>query len=578
MDEYTGSKINELLIVFLIVLQVLDFFRLLTPVFEYVEKVISWALIAYLFYLVSPSTLFFGERRRGWDASVIIAYFLMTLKNVLNFAIVARDAMLEEISKYALFLPGEGAAAGVVTIPLEEGAYNAFVLFGIPFENAAAYAKPFATQLTMNAPTLPFTVQAGNQTAAAVLQPVGADGAILQVYNTLAQHAFTIERLGFIIGALLLLGLGVYAAYQYHVRDKSVLKVLHETGPVKGAFHALARVLAVWFVMTAFFIIFFNLLVEWLVIAVDSALTMAGIAVYAWIVIRFSRRTRQEVDEEDLLSRVGSFGTDFLGDFAALFCEWKTVLLGLSGLLVLHLITDAGVFLIPYLTGLEDQVYLARLGPGHDVLWTVFANSAATASLAVKGALLALYALNVVGLLALLVLPAYIWYKAFRIRTRAAHEDETAHHPQLSRWLTSLGIAGIVAFLVVPAFRVASAASRSIVGVDVQTRAITTAQPFLVLSILAAVFLVTFVVASVRRFHHYCMAALFLGPIVFFGVYTYKYFFSAVTHYLNESFLLFGEGTFAAGFLGTWLLLYLVVSLLFYAFGYCSYVYEAVRD
>lgn len=572
MDQRLGYRINEFLLLAIIVIQLFDFFKALPPFWDYVNKIVNWVLIGSLLYLSSPSSIFFGERRRWWDCAVILSFFAMVLKNIISFAATARDEMLGHVMEYVAFVPTAAQVKAAVVIPVGEAAYNTFTLLGY-LPNASLFAKPFATQITITSPSLGFTIAAGNQTANALLQPYGLDGLTFQLYNTILNNAAAIEETGFIVGGLLLLCLGLYAALRFKVAERSALAVLHEAGELKDVRHAVVRVLSVLLVIAAYFVVLFNLAVEWLAMAVDAPFSMVGIAAVVYLVLRSRRR---EGGGESLVDRVGNFGNGFLQGFGGLFEERKTVLLGLSGLLVLHLLTDVGNFILPYLTGLFDPLYFSHLGPGHDPLFLLIGASL-TPSWTANAAIILLYCLNVVGILTLLTLPAYIWYKAFRIRTRPEGEAEHLHHPRLQGWLISLCLTSIAAFLLAPTFSLQRVRDASLVGVDLQTRTLSVADPLMAAGLLVLLFVV-FGVISTFPLRKYLMALLFYAGILFFGYYTLLFFLATVGYYLREAATLLRQATASSLFLGAWLFAFLVINLLFYVFGYFSFVYEAHRE
>lgn len=575
MESRLGWHVNEMILVSIIGLQALDFFKLLNPFWDYVKKIVSWVLIGYLLYLTSPSAIFFGEKHKWWDAAVIMSYFTLVLKDLTRFAIVARDAMLKHILDFVAFLPGASHGASVATITVDQGVYNTFTLLGGYLPNASLWAKPFATQLTLATTSLPFTVTSGTESATALLQPYGLNGMILQLYNTLAANAAGIETACFLIGVLLLVGLGTVAALRFKVHETSALAVIHEHGELKNAAHATKRVASVLFVTAVFFVILFNLVVEWLAIAIDAPLIMTGLLFYLLIALRFHKRTRHRLEEGSLLMRINNFGTGFLKSFAKLFTGERTVLLGLSGLLVLHLLVDIGIFLIPYVTSLRDPLYFGHLGAGHEHLPGLIAQ-AWTGTLATDAATIGLYALNTLGLLVLLFLPAYIWYKTFRLRTRGPAEPEEAYHPKLPGWLVALALASITAFLATPAFRLTQVTSDVLIGVDLQTVSLVGSLPHLILPV--AVFLLVLALSLEPHLRKALMTLLFVTSMVFFGVYIYKFFMATVGYYLHEGVRLFTSGQSSLFAVGTVLTLFLVINLLFYIFGFASYVYESVRD
>jgi len=576
MDNRLGWRINELLLLSIILFQFLDFLKVLSPFWDYVKKIVSWAIIAYLLYTVSPSNLFFGEKRRWWDGAATFSYFLLTLKNIVDFAAVAQRAMLAHILDFVALIPTK-VVSSVVAIPVNASQLVTFQATNGYLPEAASYAQLFAPKLTLSTSAIPLQLAAGNQTAGAILQPYGLDGLTMQLYNTIVAHSAAIERVSFLVGAALLLILGLWAALRFPVRKPSVLEVISEDGVPKGTGHATIRVLAVLFVMTAFFVLLFNLVVEWLAIAVDAPLAMTGLAAYALIAIRFHLRHHRGLDTGDLISRIGNFGNGFVRKFGKLFTAWRTVPLGLSGLLVLHLLVDVGALVLPSIIGLRDILYFGQLSGEHAPLYTLLAGQL-TVFWTQNAALALLYLLNAAGIIFLLVLPAYIWYKAFRIATRSENEREEDYHPHLPGWFTSLGIASTVAYLVAPAYRIVSIRSANLVGVDLQTHAIATAQPGMTAVVLLGLFAILLIATRRERANKFLMATLFLAALLFFGVYILEYFLSSVAYHLQEGTHLIQEHGASSIILAGILLVFLAINLLFYVFGYFSFTYELWRD
>ena len=94
---------------------------------------------------------------------------------------------------------------------------------------------------------------------------------------------------------------------------------------------------------------------EWLAIAVDAPLLMVAIFVYILVVLigkRFST--------EGLLYRIAAVGEQFYNNFVHLFQRKETILLGISGMLVLHLVTDIANFIVPLLIAAISAAFLTK--------------------------------------------------------------------------------------------------------------------------------------------------------------------------------------------------------------------------
>ncbi|MFC1723200.1 hypothetical protein ACFL0V_03600 [Nanoarchaeota archaeon] len=83
--------IEESILIFIILIELLDFFRIIPPVLEFVEKTIAIIAICYLFYSASPTKILFGHKNRQYDFFIIFSFFLLGLKTVIGFIISASE-------------------------------------------------------------------------------------------------------------------------------------------------------------------------------------------------------------------------------------------------------------------------------------------------------------------------------------------------------------------------------------------------------------------------------------------------------------------------------------------------------
>jgi len=279
-------RLEEIILVFLILLNVLDFFEILPADLDYAKKVISWTALGYLLYKASLTKIFFNNHHKIVDLLLIGSYFLFIVKNLILFSL----ASIEE-----------------------------FVIF-----------YDFQKFLVDNA-------------------------AFLEFYSL-------------IIGSITILVLAIYSSFFIDVRKPSLMHIIHEEGKPDTLLKYIIRIITIYLVYIAFFVVVFNLVMEWLALAIDAPIIMLAILFYLFIIIRHYRKYRME----SLIYRIGEFGEKFYEKFISLFHYKKTILLGISGMLVLHLLTDAGSFIVPYIFVFHDTLYFSQLGSGHDALIPLF--------------------------------------------------------------------------------------------------------------------------------------------------------------------------------------------------------------
>ncbi|MBW2963904.1 hypothetical protein KY363_00450 [Candidatus Woesearchaeota archaeon] len=81
--------LEELILLFLILIEVLDFFTIIPPFLEYVEKTVAIIAMCYLFYKASMTKIVFGKKEKNIDLMIVTAYLLLSIKTVIGFLISA---------------------------------------------------------------------------------------------------------------------------------------------------------------------------------------------------------------------------------------------------------------------------------------------------------------------------------------------------------------------------------------------------------------------------------------------------------------------------------------------------------
>ncbi len=253
--------------------------------------------------------------------------------------------------------------------------------------------------------------------AVLAMADVPPSSAVVGLYEALAAHAHFISAITVAAGVLLLVGLALFVGWRTPFQDPSIAVVFRLPGEPRARPWTLAvRAGGAFLVLFGFFLTVFNLMAEWLVIVLDAPILMLCLLVYLLAVSRHFRLARGELAHGSWLHRVEGAAENFYAEFLKHFVYKETLWLGLGGMLVLHLITDIGNFLFPYLFAFSKVLYLESLGAGHEPIWTLLARQAQAGpgwGIPVLGLA---YLLNLVALLLLLTIPAYLWYVLYRHR------------------------------------------------------------------------------------------------------------------------------------------------------------------
>ena len=381
-------------------------------------------------------------------------------------------------------------------------------------------------------------------------------------FKLLIDNYASYELVTFIAGLIGLFLVALYVAYKVPFLKRSVMGVLHEEGrPKKEVKTFLARLGITLLVLLAFYLYVFNMIMEWLAIAIDAPLILAILLFYSIFMLRHRMSTHK------YLQQIGTASDNFFKSIIDHFRYKESILLGLCGLLVLHLITDVGNFLIPYLTGLRDQLYFGFLqGAGRATVWGVLKlDMASLSGVFPTIGLLLIFIGNVLGIMLLFLSPAVLWYEMYRHRK-----------PRLPKWWIIVFFSSLPAVILNPLFALRRLNTTNLVGVDVLTGSMLASQVSLALTVGMMLLFGLVAFASFKR------KKLIKGieqlwvaiSTMFLGWYSLLFFIDVATYYQDVVF----------GFLrmGNWVMsiiffVFVVLIIIFYVGGFGIFLYELVH-
>ncbi len=471
-------RVEELILIFIILLSVMDFFGFLPADMGYAKKIISWTLMGYLLYKASPTKIFFNNKKPHIDLILIVSYFLLIFKNM----IVVAALNIEESDIFR------------------------------------------------------------------------------GLYEILLQNAGLLETSAFHIGIGLLMVISIYCAIMLPIKKPSLMHLIHEEGnPSKNIAKSLVRIAAIFSVFLAFFLVVFNLIMEWLAVAIDAPMIIIGISFYLFIVIRHYKK----FDVESLIFRIGEFGESFYKKFISLFHYKKTIYLGISGMLVLHLLTDIGNFILPYVTVFHENLYF-QMGAGHTALIPLLREQIQHLVPLEKASLVFIYILNVAAILFLLAAPAFLWYKVFK-----------SSYIRINKPILSLFFSSLFAFVFAPVFEIKKISTAGLIGIDIITKPANNLffpSFFSLLLFCAAVYFIIFYLSGYSK--KLLVLSSILTSLLFFGVYVYLFFISVFEYYTASIIGLLRQSEYL---LIIYFAMFLMILLIFYAGGFFLWIYELIK-
>lgn len=272
----TTKIILQVAFVIFIMLNLIDFLNILNGDLDFFKKILSWSIIAYVFYKASFTKIVIGKRQKIYDFLFIIAFSFMSI--VKSLILYAHSQNLNE-----------------------------FVIFG------------------------------------GLLGSIKALSPQIFLYVT------------FLLGFTLTIILSISLLLNHSVKEKSFIGSLR----IKEGYFKYIIEQSTLIVMAIFFgLILFNLFMEWFALAVDSIILVIGLGYYLFITIK--NHTKTQIG--GYIQNVANTGNEFYQNLITLFSDKKTIFIGISFLLTLHLLVDAGVYLVPYTIGTENTLYFDSLG------------------------------------------------------------------------------------------------------------------------------------------------------------------------------------------------------------------------
>jgi len=95
------KRIEELILIIIVLFNIAVIFNMLPPDLLYIKNIMSWATMGYLFYIASPTWIFFGNKHRHIDFLIIMSFFIMIFKNLISTIIsIEGGTLLVGVSEY----------------------------------------------------------------------------------------------------------------------------------------------------------------------------------------------------------------------------------------------------------------------------------------------------------------------------------------------------------------------------------------------------------------------------------------------------------------------------------------------
>ncbi|MFP4119116.1 MAG: hypothetical protein ACLFTH_03615 [Candidatus Woesearchaeota archaeon] len=380
-------------------------------------------------------------------------------------------------------------------------------------------------------------------------------------FALLVENSTGIESAFLHIGLFLLVVVAIRYALTVKFRKPSIMHLLHEdkTSPssIKDSF---LRFLSSFAIILAFFVVIFNLFMEWLAIAIDAPLVIVSLATYFFFIFKH----REHFRTGSFLARFGNFGEQFYKDFLEQLKTRKGVVRVLSGMIVLHALTDALSFLWPFIFGRADGLYFTHLTGERLFLGELFSIEASALGVFSQGLLGIVYIGNLIALLFFLLSPVLLWFSMYK--------DRKLHLPG---WILGVFSASIITFLLAPLFRIRTLENDLVRGVDIAgQQALANSSTPLGFIVGTALFTGLFIgfLAHVTRSKKVLVDTFIVASQAFLTYYIALFFYSVSTYFIKIIPLVWSAGQ---ELLGIFFSLVFILTVLFYIFGTLSFLWDA---
>jgi hypothetical protein len=434
--------LGEIIVIALILVDILEFAGFLPYSLNYMDNVLEWAGLCYLLYKADLTEIFFGYKDKLIDILLILAYFLMIMKDFVVFSKTSIES--------------------VTTV-----SYS----FLVPF------------------------------------------------YTFVVDNAYELQMWTFCAGAVMLILIAALNLFlNFEVKKPSIMAMMHEEGKPADFKDRLKRTVTSFMIFVFFFIFVFNLIMEWIAWAIDSSILIIAIFVYLFIFVKVYKK----FNATNFIYKLGDGTSDFYTNFIKLFHEKSTIMIGVTGILVLHLITDGGIFIMPYILGKEIQ-YFASLGAGHETIISLARASLGAVSGTLMKALVVIgYAFNSIAAVLLFVGPAFIWYELY--------DKKKVHIPKIVYFLFFSSVSYLLLNAVLGIKRLGLS---DIAGVDIFTKSLSLDN----LAMYTAIAFAIGVIAFAMRFNKNAKRAIkiiaFSGTGLLFCYYIIVYSIDIMRAYVN---------------------------------------------
>lgn len=365
------------------------------------------------------------------------------------------------------------------------------------------------------------------------------------LYSFLILYASTIEEIGLYIGLFLILVVSFNLALRTPLKAPSLLHLMRADKIKHDAKTFFLHFFSLIFIAIGFFLVFFNLVMEWLAIGIDAPLLMISLVIYFFFIIKHHNK----FTPGSFLSKFGDFGSDFYKGVLEHIRYKHTFLRIISGMLILHILTDMLTFIWNYIFGIGDALYFNLIGPHPSFVQLV------SSDLSVSWLTGIIHFSNLVGLFFLMITPIIMWLIMYFNKKI-----------KLNNQALIFIFYSLIVLILNPTFQITALGKNFIYGVDITGILAGTNQ---ILPFSWTIIIASLIALIVSRIHLKSLKViLVIASKVFFVMYAGLYFFSLASYY----WVTIPHLISSIPFLGFIFIIFFIITILFYVVGIISFL------
>ncbi len=387
-------------------------------------------------------------------------------------------------------------------------------------------------------------------------------------YNFFISNPFITNFVTFYMGILGIFIISIHLAKHIEISHPSFLYAICQDR-IKNR---LMKFFSIFISLLGFYYFVYSLILEWLEFVIDDPIIAVGVVFYIYSISKH----HVKFHKDDFVFKIGDFSSGLYKRFVSLFHYKKTLPLAISGLLILHALSDLGVFAYS-LTFLRENSYLEFLSNEHAPFLELFLSDAENLPNSALIPLFIDYLLNVLSLFIFLLIPIIVWVRIF--------SQKELHFNRIFLFFI---YSSAIAYALLPGYIVSPLHGSSIIGVDIYTIPLLESKSILdnffpnksttiiAVSLISIIFgLIIYILSNNFKIKKELYAISIIGGLTFYTIYIYYFFSSLLLYFYDNIALTISTANF---FIGIILIIFLILSIIFYIGGYFMFLYEIVME